>query len=223
MKLDVLSLFPEYFKGPLDTSILKRAIEKGHLDLNLVDIRTYCTDRYQRADDRPYGGGPGMVLMAEPVVKAIRAHKSPKSKTIYLSPQGKKLTPKRAQELSKEEHLVLLCGHYEGIDERALLADVDEEISIGDYVLTNGCLPALVLIDALSRFIPGVLGHEDSVYQDSFESGLLDCPHYTRPQEFEGMEVPEVLLSGHHGKIDEWRKKIAYEQTLKKRPDLIKR
>ncbi len=223
MKLDVLSLFPEYFKGPLDTSILKRAIEKGLLELDLVDIRTYCTDRYQQADDRPYGGGPGMVLIAEPVVKAIRAHKSPKSKTIYLSPQGKKLTPKRAQELSKEEHLVLLCGHYEGIDERALLAEVDEEISIGDYVLTNGCLPALVLIDALSRFIPGVLGHEDSVYQDSFESGLLDCPHYTRPQEFEGMEVPEVLLSGHHGKIDEWRKNMAYEQTLKKRPDLIKR
>jgi len=207
----------------LDTSILKRAIEKGLLELDLVDIRTYCTDRYQQADDRPYGGGPGMVLIAEPVVKAIRAHKSPKSKTIYLSPQGKKLTPKRAQELSKEEHLVLLCGHYEGIDERALLAEVDEEISIGDYVLTNGCLPALVLIDALSRFIPGVLGHEDSVYQDSFESGLLDCPHYTRPQEFEGMEVPEVLLSGHHGKIDEWRKNMAYEQTLKKRPDLIKR
>ncbi len=223
MKLDVLSLFPEYFKGPMDTSILKRAIEKGLLKLNLVDIRSYCSDRYKQADDRPYGGGPGMVLMADPVVKAIRAHKSPKSKTIYLSPQGKKLTPKLAQELSKEEHLVLLCGHYEGIDERALLSDVDEEISIGDYVLTNGCLPALVLIDALSRFIPGVLGHEDSVYQDSFESGLLDCPHYTRPQEFEGMEVPEVLLSGHHEKIEEWRKKMAYEQTLKKRPDLIKR
>lgn len=223
MKLDVLSLFPGYFEGPLNESILKRAQEKDLLEVNLVDVRDYTKMRHKQVDDRPYGGGPGMVLMPEPVVKAIRECKSKKSKTIYLSPQGKPLTAKLAEELSKEEHLILLCGHYEGIDQRALDLEVDEEISIGDYVLTNGCLPALVLIDAFARFIPGVLGHEESAQQDSFQQEILDCPHYTRPQEFEGQEVPEILLSGHHEKIVEWRQKMAYEQTLKKRPDLIKR
>jgi tRNA (guanine37-N1)-methyltransferase len=223
MKLDVLSLFPGYFKGPLDESIIKRAQEKGILEINLVDIRDYSKGRHKQVDDRPYGGGPGMVLMPEPVVKAIRDCKSSVSKTIYLSPQGKQLSAALAEQLSKEEHLILLCGHYEGIDQRALDAEVDLEISIGDYVLTNGCLPALVLIDAFARFIPGVLGHEESASQDSFEAEVLDCPHYTRPQEFEGKSVPEILLSGHHEKIEEWRKRTAYEQTLKKRPDLIRR
>lgn len=223
MKLDVLSLFPQYLEGPLKESILKRAIEGGLLDIDLINIRDYCKDRYRQVDDRPYGGGPGMVLMPGPVVRAVRDCKSPVSKTLYLSPKGKRLTSKKAEELAQQEHLILLCGHYEGIDERALQLEVDEEISIGDYVLTNGCLAALVLIDALARFVPGVLGHEESAKQDSFESGMLDCPHYTRPQEFEGQAVPEVLLSGNHSKIEEWRKNSALEQTLKKRPDLIKR
>lgn len=223
MKIDVLSLFPGYFNGPLSESMLKRAIEKGLIDVSQVDIRDFCTDRYKQVDDRPYGGGPGMVLMPEPTSKAIRSCKKKGSKTIYLSPQGVPLTHSLAKELSKEEHLVLLCGHYEGIDERVLQSDVDLEISIGDYVLTNGCLAACVLIDAIARFIPGVLGHENSKDQDSFaKESLLDCPHYTRPQVFEGQSVPEILLSGHHKEIDLWRKKEAEAQTLRKRPDLIK-
>lgn len=220
MQVDILSLFPDYFAGPLNESILKIAQEKKLLDIHLVNIRDYCQDRYKQADDRPYGGGPGMVMMAEPVTRAIRAKKKPGARVIYLSPQGKTLTSKRAKELAHEKHLILLCGHYEGIDER-VLKEVDEEISIGDYVLTNGCLPAIVLLDALSRFVPGVLGDEQSALQDSFESGLLDCPHYTRPQEFEGESVPEVLLSGHHEKIQKWRAQMARKQTEKKRPDLL--
>ena len=222
MRIDILSLFPGYFESPLSESILKRAQEKKLLDIHCVNMRDYCTDRYQQVDDRPYGGGPGMVLMAEPTTKALRQHKSSRSKTIYLSPQGAPLTPKKAQELANEEHLVLLCGHYEGIDER-VMKEVDEEISIGDYVLTSGCLPALVLIDALARYIPGVLGHDDSAKQDSFSDGLLDCPHYTRPQEFEGESVPSVLLSGNHQQIQEWRRHMALQNTTLKRPDLIKR
>lgn len=222
MQIDILSLFPQFFESPLNESILKRARQKGLITVNCVDMRSYSKEKHRQVDDRPYGGGPGMVLMPHPVTAAIRANKREKTKTVYLSPQGSPLTSQKAKELASCEHLLLLCGHYEGIDERAL-KEVDEEISIGDYVLTNGCLPALVLIDAMMRFIPGVLGHEQSAEQDSFESGLLDCPHYTRPQEFEGESVPEVLLSGHHEQIKDWRNKKAYEQTLKKRPDLIKR
>jgi len=223
MKVDILSLFPGYFKGPLSESMLKRAIEKGLLEITQVDIRDFCEDRHKQVDDRPYGGGPGMVLMPEPTTKAIRSCRKQGSKTIYLSPQGKPLSQELVEELSKEKHLILLCGHYEGVDERVIESDVDLEVSIGDYVLTNGCLAACVLIDAIARFIPGVLGHADSKDQDSFANGLLDCPHYTRPQVFEGQSVPEVLLSGHHKEIELWRKKTAYKQTLHKRPDLIKK
>lgn len=221
MRFDILSLFPEYFTGPLDESIIKRAKEKGIIEIGLVDIRDFTENRHNRVDDRPYGGGPGMVLMAEPVVKAIRSVKSPKSKVVYLTPQGKKLTAEKCRVLANEEHLVLLCGHYEGVDERALTAEVDEEISVGDYVLTNGCIAAITLLDAVSRFIPGVIGHSSSADEDSFENGLLDCPHYTRPEVFEGMEVPKVLLSGDHKKIAEWRREAAYEKTKKIRPDLL--
>jgi len=221
MRFDILSLFPEYFSGPLDESMIKRAKEKGILEIRLVDIRDFTEDRHNRVDDRPYGGGPGMVLMAEPVVKAIRSVKSPQAKVVYLTPQGKKLTAEKCRKLAKEEHLVLLCGHYEGIDERAITAEIDEEISIGDYVLTNGCIAAITLLDAVSRFIPGVIGHDAAADEDSFENGLLDCPHYTRPEVFEGMEVPKVLLSGDHKKIAEWRKNAAYEKTKKIRPDLL--
>lgn len=220
MIIDILSLFPGYFKGPFDESIIKLAREKGILDINLWNIRDFTTDRHRRVDDRPYGGGPGMVMMSQPVADAIRHVKSPQSRVIYLSPQGPLLNAAKCRQLAQEQHLVLLCGHYEGIDQRVLDLEVDEEISIGNFVLTNGCLAAIVTIDALVRFIPGVLGHSLAAEEDSFENGLLDCPHYTRPVEFEGLSVPEVLLSGHHEEIAKWRRERAIEKTRTARPDL---
>lgn len=219
-RIDILSLFPGYFQGPFDESIIKRARQQGLLDIHLVDIRAYADNRHRRVDDRPYGGGPGMVLMPEPVVKAIRDVKTEKAHVVYLSPQGTQLTAAKSRELAQYEHLILLCGHYEGVDERALQSEVDEEISIGDYVLTNGCLAAIVVVDALVRFVPGVLGHEAAANEDSFEQGILDCPHYTRPEVFEEQQVPEVLLSGNHQKILEWRQQRAREKTRRVRPDL---
>lgn len=221
MKFTVLSLFPEYFRGPLDESILKRAQEKGLVEIELVNIREYTLDRHRRVDDRPYGGGPGMVMMPEPICRAVRAKRSENARVIYLSPQGPRLNAKKSRELAKESHLILLCGHYEGIDERALESVVDEEVSIGDFVLTNGCLAACVLIDSVARFIPGVIGDERAADEDSFEKDRLDCPHYTRPEEFEGKKVPEVLLSGNHKEIEAWRKMKALEKTKKVRPDLL--
>ncbi len=203
--------------------MIKRARERGVININIVDIRSFSEDKFRRVDDRPYGGGPGMVMMAEPVAKAIRSRKRAETKTIYLSPQGKPLTAAKCRELAKEKHLILVSGHYEGIDQRVLDSDVDEEISIGDYVLTNGSIAAIVLIDATSRFIPGVLGDDKANLYDSFEEGmqgLLDWPHYTRPEEFEGVKVPEVLISGDHAKIAKWRLKSAQEKTQKVRPDL---
>jgi tRNA (guanine37-N1)-methyltransferase len=220
MRIEVLSLFPHYIEGPLQESILKRAQDKGLIEVFNINIRDFADNRWKKVDDRPFGGGPGMLMMAPPVVKTIRSVKTPTSKVIYLSPQGKKLTSQKARELSKESHLILLCGHYEGIDERALELEVHEEISIGDYVLTNGCLGALVLIDAISRFIPGVLGHEDASQEDSFENGLLDYPQYTKPLEFEGKKVPDVLLQGDHQAILRFRQEKALSKTLEKRPDL---
>ncbi len=226
MHIDVLSLFPEYFRGPLDESILKRAQDAHLIEIERINIRDYTLERHKKADDRPYGGGPGMVMMAEPVIKAVRAKKEGRlnTKVIYLSPQGVTLNAKMCRELAKEEHLILLCGHYEGIDERAIDSVVDLEISIGDFVLTNGCLAACVLIDAVARFIPGVIGDERAADEDSFEGGLLDFPHYTRPEvlslEFEERKVPEVLLSGNHAEINAWRKKKALEKTKKCRADL---
>lgn len=200
--------------------MIKRAREKEILNIDVVDIRQFSTERFRKVDDRPYGGGPGMVMMADPVARAIRSKKRPNTKTIYLSPQGTPLTAKKCRELAKEEHLILLSGHYEGIDQRVLDSDVDEEICIGDYVLTNGSLAALVLLDAVARFVPGVLGDEEANLYDSFEQGLLDWPHYTRPDEFEGKKVPEVLVSGDHAKIASWRLKAAQEKTQNIRPDL---
>ncbi len=223
MKADILSLFPDYFKGPFDVSILKKAQEKGILEINLIDIRDFANNKHAKVDDRPYGGGPGMVLMPEPVCAAIRSVKQEESYVIYLSPQGKKLDAKKCEELSKKKHLIFLCGHYEGVDERALQKEVDEEISIGDYVLTNGCLAAIVVLDATVRFIPGVLGHEEAAAQDSFQDGIFDAPHFTRPEVFEGMEIPEVLKSGNHAKIAEWRKEKGLEKTRRVRPDLMKK
>lgn len=222
MRFDILSLFPEYFAGPFNESILKQAINKGLLDIRLIDIRDFTDNKWRKVDDRPYGGGPGMVLMADPVAKAIRASKKATSRVIYFTPQGRPLNAEKCRELAKEEHLILLCGHYEGIDERVIQSDVDEEISIGDYVLTNGCLPAIILVDAVARFIPSVLGNKEAADQDSFEDGVFDCPHYTRPESFEGVKVPEVLLNGDHKKIAEWRKSMALQKTKRVRPDLLR-
>lgn len=221
MRIDILSLFPEYFKGPFDESMIKLAKKNGIIDIKLIDIRDFADNKFRRVDDRPYGGGPGMVMMPQPVSSAIRSVKTPESKVVYMSPQGKVLTAAKCRELAALEHLVILCGHYEGIDERVLESEVDEEISIGDYVLTNGALAAIVLVDAVVRFIPGVLGHELAASEDSFEQGLLDCPHYTRPEVFEGQKVPDVLIGGNHKKIAEWRKMKALEKTRRMRPDLL--
>lgn len=213
MRVDILSLFPEYFQGPFSVSMVKRAIENGLLDIRLIDIRDFVTNKHRKVDDRPYGGGPGMVLMPEPVCEAIRSVKKETTRVIYLTPQGVPLTAKRCQELSSFEHLVFLCGHYEGIDERAIQKEVDEEISIGNYVLTNGCLAAIVLLDAVARFIPGFLGHEEAAEKDSFQQGLLEGPVYTRPAVFEGLEVPKVLQEGNHKEIEKWRKEQALCKT----------
>jgi len=223
MDIEILSLFPEYFRGPFDESIMKRARENGLLNIRHTQIRDFAFDKHKKVDDRPYGGGPGMVMKPEPVTMALRSVRRPHSYVIYLSAQGSLLEAAKCRGLSQKEHLILLCGHYEGIDERVIEQEVDEEISIGNYVLTNGALAAIVLIDAMARFIPGVLGHPEAADADSFESGLLDCPHYTRPQVFEGKEVPEVLQNGDHKKIAEWRKDMSLRQTCRKRPDLYER
>lgn len=227
MQVDILSLFPDYFRGPFDVSILKRAKEAGLLEIRHTDIRDFAENKHRRVDDRPFGGGPGMVLSPGPVVGAIRSAKQKdpevRSRVIYLSPQGAPLTAAKCQELARETHLVLLCGHYEGIDQRAIDQEVDEEISIGDYVLTNGCIAAIVLIDAVARFIPGVIGHPEAVYQDSFQEGLFDAPHYTKPEVFEGREVPAVLRGGNHAEIAKWRRAAAKEKTERVRPDLVEK
>ncbi len=219
-RFDVLSLFPNYFNGPFDESLIKRARTKGILDVRLVDIRDFADNKHKKVDDSSYGGGPGMVMMPEPLSKAIRASRTPEAHVVYLSPQGAPLNAAKCRELAGYSHLVLVCGHYEGIDQRVLESEIDEEISIGDYVLTNGCVAAIVLMDAVCRFIPGFLGHEEAADQDSFENGLLDWPHYTRPENFEGRCVPSVLLSGNHEKIREWRLEQAKKKTREVRPDL---
>ena len=222
MEIDILSLFPAYFRGPFDVSMLMRARESGLLEIRHVDIREFAENKNRRVDDRPFGGGPGMVLCPGPVAKAIRSARKPGSRVVYLSPQGPLLNAAKCQELAKVDHLVLLCGHYEGVDERVLLSEVDEEISIGDYVLTNGCAAAIVVIDAVARFIPGVIGHPDAVWEDSFQEGIFDAPHYTRPEVFEGIEVPQVLREGNHAEIRKWRKSEAMKKTCRVRPDLVK-
>ncbi|MEM7174917.1 MAG: tRNA (guanosine(37)-N1)-methyltransferase TrmD [Chlamydiota bacterium] len=222
MRFTIISLFPKYFESPFSVSMIKRAREKKLIEIDLVDIRDFGEGTYKQVDDRVYGGGPGMVLMALPVLKAIRSAKRPTSRVIYLSPQGSRLTAKRCEALACEEsHLVLLCGHYEGIDERVLEIAVDEEISIGDYVLTSGAPAATVLVDAISRFIPGVIGNEEAPQRDSFSDGVFDAPVYTRPSEVEGREVPAVLRCGHHGAIAHWRREKALKKTSQVRPDLV--
>ena len=223
MRFDVLTLFPEMF-APVKESILGRALDNNLIELNLINFREFSTDKSKHVDDAPYGGGAGMVIKPEPVYdayKSIVEGLESKPKVIYLSPKGKVFNQQIARDLAKEEHLILLCGHYEGIDQRVIDEIVDEEISIGDYVLTGGELPAMVLIDAISRNVGGVI-KEESVEDESFSEGLLEYPQYTRPEVFMGRRVPEVLLSGHHANIANWRREQSIEITRKKRPDLIK-
>ncbi len=220
MKFDVLTLFPEMF-APIEQSILGRAIENKLIDINLVNIRDFSENKHKKVDDTPYGGGAGMVMMPDVVYRAYQSVKSEDAKVIYMSPQGQTLNQKKVEDLSKEKHLILLCGHYEGIDQRVIDKIVDEEISIGDYVLTGGEIPAMVLIDSVSRYVEGVL-NKDSTNEESFTNGLLEYPQYTRPEVFEGEKVPEILLSGHHENIEKWRRKKSIEITKQKRPDLLK-
>ena len=222
MKIDVLTLFPAMFAGPLDESIVQRARTRGALELKLVNLRDYTHDRHKTVDDRPFGGGPGMLLKPEPVFEAVEALAGDQTRVILLSPSGRKFDQSIARELAGQEHLLLICGSYEGFDERIREQLADDELSIGDYVLTNGALPAMVIIDAVTRLLPGVLGDDESSTEESFSDGLLEYPHYTRPAEFRGMKVPEVLLSGNHAEIAKWRAEQARVRTAERRPDLLK-
>ena len=223
MKIKILTIFPEMFDSVLSSSILGRAREQGLIDVSCGDIRPYSDRKHKNTDDYPFGGGAGMVMLAQPIMDAMADVTGPDfhGRRIYLGPRGKTLTTALARELAREEELVLLCGHYEGVDQRALDTCVDEEISIGDYILTGGELAAMVLVDCVARFIPGVLGSLESPEEESFSDGLLEYPQYTRPRELRGMEVPEVLLSGDHAKIRAWRRMESLKATLKHRPDLL--
>jgi tRNA (guanine37-N1)-methyltransferase len=222
MKIDVLTLFPAMFTGPLDESIVKRARESGLLELKIHQLRDWTHDRHKTVDDRPFGGGPGMLLKPEPLFEAIESLQREKTRVILLSPSGRKFDQSIARELAQQDDLLLVCGSYEGFDERVREALADDELSIGDYVLTNGALPAMVVIDAVTRLLPGVLGDDESSHDESFSHGLLEYPQYTRPAEFRGMKVPDVLLSGNHAEIEKWRREQAKLQTEKQRPDLLK-
>lgn len=227
MKIDVITIFPEMFGPVLNESIIKRAQSKGRVKIKVHDLRDYTKNKHRKVDDRPFGGGPGMLFCPEPIFRAVESisvkRKTQSKKVILLTPQGKKLDQKLAKKLSKLKHLILICGHYEGIDERVRRDLIDEEISIGDYVLTCGELPAMVLIDSIVRLIPKVLGKDESTHCESFNHGLLEYPQYTRPAIFRKMHVPEILLSGNHKLIEIWRKKMAVQVTTKKRPDLLRK
>jgi tRNA (guanine37-N1)-methyltransferase len=224
MKFDVVTIFPRMIEAALAEGVLSRGIAVGALDVHVHDLRDYTTDRHRSVDDVPYGGGPGMVMKPEPLVRAIEAIRTERGvpdAVILLSPQGRRFTQAEAVRLSQRSHIVLLCGRYEGMDERIPDLVGAEEISLGDFVVSGGELPAMIIVDAVSRLVPGVVGDEQSVAEDSFARGLLDYPHYTRPAEFAGRKVPDVLLSGHHADVRRWRKRTALERTLERRPDLI--
>ncbi len=224
MKIQVITLFPEEFTPLVDLGVTGRGIRQGKVRLELLNPRDFARDRRQTVDDRPYGGGPGMVMAVEPLRSTIRAARDAsggKAQVSLLSPQGRRLDQAVVREMAQREHLILVCGRYEGIDERLIELEVDEEWSVGDYILSGGELAAAVIIDAITRLVPGVLGDEQSAQQDSFTDGLLDCPHYTRPEEVDGLEVPPVLLSGDHGAIRRWRKKQSLGRTWLRRPDLL--
>lgn len=225
MKVDILTLFPNMFSSPLQESILGKAIQKGLIEIRIINIRDFALDKHQVVDDTPYGGGQGMVMKVEPIARAIEWARSenPSAWTIYLTPQGRPFDQEKARELSSRSHLILLCGRYEGVDERAREMFIDEEISIGDYVLTGGELPAMVMIDAVSRLLPGVLGSDQSAEEDSFANALLEYPQYTRPFDYMGRCVPRVLLSGNHAAISQWRREEALKRTWVRRPDLLEK
>lgn len=220
MRFDILTLFPEMFT-PLKESIIGRAVDNNLIHINLINIRDFSKDKHKKVDDTPYGGGAGMVMRPDVVYDAYKSVKKDDAKVIYMSPKGKTLNQNKVKQLAEEQHLIIICGHYEGIDQRVLDEIVDEEISIGDYVLTGGELPAMVLVDSVSRYIKGVL-NEESTSEESFSKGLLEYPQYTRPEEFRGKKVPEVLISGHHENIKKWREEKSIEITKKNRPDLLK-
>jgi len=222
VRIDVFTLFPGIFESPLRESLLGKAIEAGILDVRVHDIRDSTTDKHRQVDDEPYGGGPGMVMKPEPVFAAVDSLGEGSKRVILLSPAGRRLDQALARELSLEPWLVLVCGRYEGVDERVVEGLPAEEVSIGDYVLSGGEIPALALIEAVTRLVPGVVGKEESLDRESFEQGILDHPHYTRPQEFRGMSVPDVLLSGNHAEVERWRREAAVEKTRRNRPDLLK-
>ncbi|MEK3882110.1 tRNA (guanosine(37)-N1)-methyltransferase TrmD [Paenibacillus sp. PL2-23] len=224
MRIDVLTLFPEMFEGVFGSSILGKAKEKGLVSLEAINFRQYSTNKHSTVDDYPYGGGGGMVLKPEPVfaaVEELQARSESKTRVILMCPQGESFTQRKAEELAKEEHLVLICGHYEGYDERIREHLVTDELSIGDYVLTGGEIPAMTVIDSVVRLLPGVLGNETSAVTDSYSTGLLEHPHYTRPPQFRDWSVPDILISGHHAKIEQWRREQSLLRTFKRRPDLL--
>lgn len=225
LRFDIVSIFPGMFESPLGDSIIQRAREEGLLDLHVHDLRDYSLNKHKKVDDAPFGGGVGMVMNVEPIARALEAIKKevPDTRTILLSPGGQPFKQDKAWELSRLSSLTLICGRYEGIDERVRLHFVDEEISIGDYVLTGGEIPAMVLVEAISRLLPGVLGDPDSVVEESFSSDLLEYPQYTRPQDYQGLKVPEILVSGDHKKIRDWQKAEALKKTERIRPDLLKK
>lgn len=221
LDIDVITIFPGMLDGFIGASMMKRAAAMDAVKFRTIDLRDFTTDRHRTTDDRPYGGGPGMVMKADPIFKAVESIKRPASRVILMSPSGRVFKQDIAREFTAAPHLIFICGHYEGIDERVREALVDDEISIGDYVLTNGVLPAAVVIDAVVRLLPGVLGGEGAAEQESFSIGLLEYPHYTRPEEYRGMRVPDVLLSGDHAAIERWRQAQARSRTTERRPDLL--
>ena len=221
MKIDIVTLFPEMCRAPLGESMMKRAQENKIVDLRIHNLRDWTTDKHHVVDDAPFGGGQGMVMKPEPIFAAVESLRKGNSTVVLMTPQGRQFTQSLATDLSKREHVIVICGHYEGVDHRVVENLVDLEVSIGDYVLTNGAVAAVVLVDAVVRLLPGVLGHEQSAADDSFSAGLLEAPQYTRPSEFRGSKVPEVLLSGNHAEIAAWRKEQAKKRTKENRPDLL--
>jgi len=221
MKIDVITLFPSTFRGPLDESITQRARDRQIVSIRLIDLRDFTSDKHRTVDDKPFGGGPGMLLKPEPLFAAVESVRGPDSHVVLLTPQGQPLKQRLVRELAGRSHLILICGHYEGVDERVREHLADAEISIGDYVLTSGNLPAMVLIDAVVRLLPGALGDEQSAHDESFSGDLLEYPQYTRPAEFRGWQVPDVLVSGNHAEIARWRAELRLRRTQRRRPDLL--
>ena len=221
LKMEVLTIFPDMLESVLGESILKRAAAAGHIHVRGINLRDFTTDAHRTTDDRPYGGGPGMVMKPDPIFKAVESVREEGARVLLMTPQGRRFDQALAREWAREKQLIFICGHYEGVDERVKDALVTDEVSIGDYVLTNGVLAAAVIIDAVTRLIPGVLGHEESAADESFSHGLLEYPQYTRPPEYRGLQVPEILLSGNHEAVREWRRQQALERTRRRRPDLL--